>query len=269
MTSTEAATARHRLILSIVSHGQGDLVARLLDDLAGRIDASVHVIVTINVPEPEGFLDGRPFPVQVIRNREPKGFGANHNQAFGATRSLFFAVVNPDIRLPRFDIDVLLRSFDDAAIAALSPLVRALDGTVEDNARRFPTPARIGLRVARRLAGLRNDSDYRLEGALTPVDWVAGMFVVFRSDVFQRIGGFDERYFMYLEDADICRRIGVVGHRAVVDAHSEVVHAARRATLRRWKHFRWHATSMTRFFVDTLSRRALRDQAARTSEVAK
>lgn len=260
----------YRLALSIVSHGQGHLVAALLQDLAPHVNERVQVLVTINIPESEAFLDQATYPVTVIRNTAPLGFGANHNQAFAQAGAAFFVVMNPDIRLTRLDFERLLAPFEGSTVAAVSPLVRGVEGGIEDHARRFPSLLRIARRVARRFVGLTNAPDYDLTvGPLTVVDWVAGMFVVFRSDLYRCVGGFDERYFMYLEDADICRRLASAGWCTAVNNRVEVVHAARRSTLRQWRHFRWHVSSLARFVIDAAWSRARRSIRGSTAAIAK
>lgn len=270
MNQKAIAAPQYRLALSIVSHRQGDLVASLLQDLVPHVNSLVQVLVTINIPEPEAFLAQATYPVTVIRNAAPLGFGANHNRAFARSDAAFFVVMNPDIRLTRLDFEMLLASFEGSKMAAVSPLVRGVEGGIEDHARRFPSPLRVSRRVARRLVGLTNAPDYDLMAApLTVVDWVAGMFIVFRSDLYRRVGGFDERYFMYLEDADICRRLASVGWCTAVSHRAEVVHAARRSTLRQWRHFRWHVSSLARFFVHTTCLRARQLIRGRTAASAK
>lgn len=232
---------------SIVSHGQGVLVRPLLEELARWTGHSFQVIVTLNLPENEGFLDGLPYAVEVLRNIEPKGFGANHNQAFAHSRGERFLVLNPDLRLLSLDLEAVLAPLREPGIGASAPVVVGPDHRVEDSARRFPSVARIVRRVMRRLCGLHNPPDYEVAAAsLTTVDWVAGMFVAFRRDAYAAVGGFDEAYFMYLEDADICRRLGRHGWDTVV-VPTKVMHDARRATMKDWRHLRWHSRSMARF----------------------
>lgn len=237
------------LALSIVSHGQGDLVRPLLQELAPWAAAGAEIIVTLNRPEDESFLRDLPFAITILRNNEPKGFGANHNQAFARTRASRFAILNPDIRLLQVDLVRLLECLEDAGIGASAPVVVGPSGEPEDSARRYPTVGRIARRVGNRLRGLRNRSDYDIgqRGSLV-VEWVAGMFVIFRRDAFEAVRGFDESYFMYLEDADICRRLSRQGL-ATVLVNTRVMHDARRATMKSAKHLRWHARSMLRFLV--------------------
>lgn len=233
------------LTLSIVSHGQGALIGALFADFRRLAVGGVEVIITINVPEDEGFLVGAdPAALTVIRNDAPKGFGANHNQAFARSSGEMFCVVNPDIRLPDASFISLREAFNEPQVGSCAPLVIGPEGEMQDSARRFPTLARLARRVLLR----RRRADYARD-ALAEVDWTAGMFVMFRREAFAQVGGFDERYFMYLEDADICRRLQRAGWRTLFRPSSVVVHDARRASHRSLRHLRWHLRSTARFLT--------------------
>ena len=235
-----------RICLSIVSHGQASLIHALLSDLARLPQQNFEVLITINVPEDESLYHGHPFPMRIIRNIVPKGFGGNHNAAFSETDCNFFAVVNPDIRIQSLDFQELLSPFENQNVAAVAPIVLSNFGEIEDSARRFPTLLRFAKRVLLRKRGL----DYRLENYPYSVDWVAGMFVVFRSDAYRRVQGFDDRrFFMYLEDADICRRFHQSNLKVLVNPHVNVTHNAQRASRRNFKHMRWHAVSALRYLT--------------------
>jgi GT2 family glycosyltransferase len=145
-----------------------------------------------------------------------------------------------------FDLQNLLSPFHDQTVAAVAPVVLSGDGKVEDSARRFPTLMRFTKRVLLR----QRDADYNVGAVPYPVDWVAGMFVVFRREAYQQIGGFDDRrFFMYLEDADICRRLGKIGCRVMVNPNVQVIHMAQRASRRNLKHMRWHLVSALRYLT--------------------
>ncbi|MGS0756858.1 glycosyltransferase family 2 protein [Roseateles sp. GG27B] len=76
------------------------------------------------------------------------------------------------------------------------------------------------------------------------------MFVVFRRDAYEKIGGFDaRRFFMYCEDIDICERLRSAGWRVVFQPETFVIHDAQRASRRSLRHLRWHSTSMLRYLL--------------------
>ncbi|HEY4083309.1 MAG TPA: glycosyltransferase [Burkholderiaceae bacterium] len=233
-----------RLSLSIVSHGQWALVRQLLDDLARLSPPDIEVILTANIPEEDYSYPTCPFPIRCIRNTTPKGFGANHNAAFRVARGQYFAVVNPDIRLPTLDLELLLRPLADPSVAAVAPVVLSVAGTVEDSVRCFPTISRLTRRVVLR----QRAPDYQWGREPISVDWAAGMFIAFRSEAYQAVGGFDDsRFFMYFEDVDICARLSKKGFRILLQPQVSVIHDARRDSHRSLKHLRWHLTSAVRY----------------------
>ena len=80
-----------------------------------------------------------------------------------------------------------------------------------------------------------------------PHDWVAGMFMLFPADAYRLVNGFDERYFMYLEDVDICRRLNKNGLRVLYSDAVEIVHDGQFASRKNLRHFFWHVSSLLRF----------------------
>lgn len=238
-------TKRPTFTFSVVSHGQGHLARNLLEDLRGAHGVTFEIILTLNIPEDEAFIE--PFtdlPLVVVHNTERKGFGANHNAAFARSRGDFFVILNPDIRAPALDLQHLLHAVRTAAVGALAPRILSAQGRLEDSARRFPTFLRLAARtLLRRRAP---DYDLTLPGLLE-VDWVAGMFVAFPKVAFATVEGFDERYFMYMEDVDICHRLHHNGLKIVVDTDMSVVHDAQRASRRNLRHLSWHVRSAVRY----------------------
>ena len=140
--------------ISVVSHGQGDLVGRVLADLARFSGvARIEVILTRNIPEQLPFLvTDFPFPVKEVENASPKGFGANHNAAFQLAEGTWFCVINPDIRLDGNPFPALLTCLDNPDVGVAAPLVLGVQGEIEDSARRFPSPLKILCKVVGREA---------------------------------------------------------------------------------------------------------------------
>jgi len=233
------------ITLSVVSHRQNALVNGLLRDLQRRCPERVAVIVTENIADPVPFaLDGLGFPLERVVNRQIKGFGQNHNAAFAQCRSPYFCVCNPDVRLTSDPFPLLLEAFSGEACAVAGPLVRGPGGEPEDSARRFPTAVSL-LRKA--ICGSRGP-DYSIDSGPLAVDWIAGMFMLFSADAYRAAGGFDEAYFLYYEDIDICRRLARSGKRVIFDPRAQIVHDARRGSRRNPVLALHHAASILRFF---------------------
>jgi GT2 family glycosyltransferase len=231
----------------VVSHGQSTLVAKLLSDLDKLEWHDFEVIVTSNLPENSSIYIGRSYPVKVIKNAEQKGFGANHNAAFSFSRGRYFAILNPDIRIPTLNIDHLLKVFDRANVGAVAPVILSINGTIEDSARRFPTVTRLMRRVFLR----QRQPDYLWDNVPIEVDWIGGMFVLFRPEAFNALNGFDvKRFFMYMEDVDICERLWRNGWAVMLQPQVNVIHDAQRASHRNIKHLRWHLVSAIRYLTN-------------------
>lgn len=236
----------NRVTISIVSHGHGAMVSSLLSDLALHCRSGISVILTLNIPESTAIGDVElPFPVKLIRNASPRGFGANHNAAFKESKGPYFCVLNPDIRI---DADPFPRLIDELAsprIGVVAPKIMSPAGNIEDSARHFPT---VGF-LARKLFGLTTGLDYRIGQTVLSPDWVAGMFMLFRAPVFEELQGFDERYFLYYEDVDLCQRLRKRGYEVRLVPSVIAVHDARRESRRSLRHLRWHLASMIRFLA--------------------
>lgn len=234
------------LAISIVSHGQAELVGSLLRDIQAHCSAyDLTVIVTLNIDEPLPFSGADfSFRLDIVRNPRPKGYGANHNAALQRATADYFCVMNPDIRLPRDPFSSLLASVAKSMMGVVAPRVVNEDGHIEDSSRRLPTPLAIAGKAIFRSKSL----DYGQGADEFHPDWVAGMFMLFPSPAFKAVGGFDERYFLYYEDVDLCCRLRLAGYRVTVNPAAAVIHHAHRQSHRDWRYLRWHLASMLRFF---------------------
>ena len=244
----ENITAKNaaEISISVVSHGQIDLIASLLDDIDRHCrEVPIELILTLNIEETLPFAaDSFSFQINVIRNTMPLGFAANHNQALALATGRFLCVLNPDIRLNQDPFPALLACLSDSSVGVVAPLVTGKSGLMEDSARRFPTP----LKILCKALGCCRGSDYAVKNEIVYPDWVAGMFMLFRREVFEKLGGFDERYFLYYEDVDLCARLRLQGYQVALCPDAKVVHHAQHSSHRNLKYMKWHLASMMRFF---------------------
>ena len=230
--------------LSIVSHRHNVMVNLLLRDVARHCDGEVCVVLTENVHDAVSIsTEDLPFSVEKIVNVSPKGFGANHNAAFRHCRTPLFCVVNPDVRLASNPLAQLSRTLEDKSVGVVGPVVRNSSGTVEDSARIFPTLHFLLRKALTKYAG----PAYPIDQGPVRVDWVAGMFMLFRAETYEAIGGFDEAYFLYYEDVDICRRLHARGFAVVYDPRAEIIHDAQRASRGNLSLALHHLRSVLRF----------------------
>lgn len=242
-------SSRHPITISIVSHGQLALVLPLLEQLDRYSRAVIDkVLLTLNIPEAD-LLAGRSwgFEVERIENASPKGFGANHNQAFERCGTEWFLVLNPDIR---FDSDVLSPLLTQAAPDAglLTPRILEPGKTEPEPHRALLTPLEI---VGRKKPGYVRP---------TVPAWIPGLFMLFRSEAYRQVGGFDEKFFMYGEDFDICARTRLAGWKLQVGENLLARHDAQRESHRSRKYLYWHVTSLLKVWLSASFWRYLRLQ---------
>lgn len=249
------------LVVSVVSHGHGTLVHALLLDLARFCAGSVErVVLTLNLPEsePEAPVKGWPFILQVRHNAVPLGFGANHNRALAGASELFVCVLNPDVELSGSDpFAALVQAAALPGMGCAYPVQLNARGELQDSERELPTP---GALWRRRVRGQRE----------VRVDWVNAACLVLPTLVWQTLGGFDEAYFMYCEDVDLCLRLRLAGLE-LVQAPAQIVHAGQRASHRRWSHLLWHVRSLLRLWRSPAYRQArqlLREESKGTGNIA-
>ena len=245
---------------SIVSHGHGPMVPLLVEDLLVCPEI-IKIVVTQNSAETmELPLSDR---VALRRNPRPKGYGANQNAAFATATTPFFCVLNPDMRLKGNPFTDLLAGFREDRIAVVGPKIVSPEGKEEDNARKFPT---VGGLLSK-LAGI-NDGTYPCSHgkAVFNPDWLAGMMLLVRSETFRSIGGFDEKFFLYYEDVDLCARLRMLGHEIRQERSVEAIHDARRQSRRNPRFTCWHLASMTRYLLKNYARNYSAHRASTTEQ---
>ncbi len=228
---------------SIVTHGHGKLALRLIGQLLTCPEIS-QIILTKNIPE---YIN---LPISnkilLIENSSPRGFGANHNYAFNLSSGKFFCVLNPDIKLLDNPFNVLVQSLINNGISIISPIILNKNMEVEDHARKFPTICTLFKKL---LFGSQGRTVGHLKGSIYYSEWIAGMFLLFKKDTYIFLGGFDEKYYLYYEDVDICVRAWRESLRVGVETRVSAIHFARRSSRKNLIYASMHAKSMMRYLV--------------------
>ena len=185
------------------------------------------------------------------------GFGTGHNHAIKqsiADNSDYHAIINPDIY------------WDDDAIAGLTafmeknkdcglvmPKILFPNGEIQYLCKLLPTPMDLFGRRFIPFKGYKErlNSHYELRWSgydkIMEIPCLSGCFMFVRTEILKKIGGFDERYFLYAEDMDLCRRIGEVS-RTIFNPEVSVYHTFHRASYRSVKYLRLHMKSVVKYF---------------------
>jgi len=234
--------------ISIVSHNQIYFIIKLLQDLENqKYTVRLRVMLTKNIYEYTNHnFEKYSYPIHIIENIKPKGFSENHNFAFKKAVThkdiKYFVVANPDIRLDENVVKILVDGLkNDNNLALVAPVVYGTNGIVEDSIRELPSPYSIFTKF------LGKKDRWNTLKCNQP-DWVAGMFMVFRANAYQAVSGFNENYFLYYEDVDICSRLWLKGYTIQIIKEASVIHDAQRTSRKNLKYLYWHLKSMFRFF---------------------
>ena len=244
------------LSASVVLYGGAEEAEACLRSIE-RFEGPELCLYLVDNASPDGAMaaleeKGLPPGVHALPQRENRGFGAGHNAVLPLLESRYHAVVNPDIELRDDAISQMAAWMDEHPdVVITTPRLVYPDGRPQFVAKRRPAVLPL---LARQL-GLKSLEPYERnylmldEDLSQPVDieFCSGSFFVIRSEVFREIGGFDENYFMYVEDADLTQKALQKG-RAVYLPQVSVAHAWHRAAHKRPKEFFWQLKSMLRYF---------------------
>lgn len=188
--------------------------------------------------------------VRLLRNAHNVGFGRGVNQGMAATTAPLVLILNPDCRLVAGAVRVLedeLYTHTDCAI--VGPRILDPDGAVQGSARGDPDMLTGLFGRTTLLRKLMPGISVSKRNVLTPeampsgsgsvaVDWLSGACMLTRRDAFEKAHGFDERYFLYWEDADLCRRLRAFGYQIRYAPGAVAIHSVGHSS----RHVRQSAT---------------------------
>jgi N-acetylglucosaminyl-diphospho-decaprenol L-rhamnosyltransferase len=227
--------AAGRIAAVVVNYESGPSLARCVGDLAA---SGLAEIVVVDNGSSDGSLSAALDAVpglDVVTPGANLGYGSAVNRGVAASSPGLdlLLVCNSDLEVPAGAVDAMVAAIDaDPGCALVGPLIRTPDGDRYPSARHFPSMvdaaghAILGIfvpdnRFTRRYR--RTDLDVDVGRGVT-VDWVSGACFLVRRAAFEAVGGFDESYFMYAEDVDLCWRLGRAGHRVTYAPAAEVTH---------------------------------------------
>jgi N-acetylglucosaminyl-diphospho-decaprenol L-rhamnosyltransferase len=228
-----------RVRVVVVTYSPGAALATFLDTLATATTRDVDVVLADN-GSTDGAVElaaGRPG-VRLLPTGGNLGYGRAANVGSAGGDEEWLLVANPDVEWGPGALDELLAATERwPAGGAFGPAILTPEGALYPSARSFPSLSR---GIGHALLGWwwprnRFTQSYRRERR-DPVEatagWLSGSCLLLRRAAFDAVGGFDERYFMYFEDLDLCRRLGEAGWASVYVPSAVVVHTGGHATRR-------------------------------------
>ncbi|MFO0973958.1 MAG: glycosyltransferase [Phycisphaerae bacterium] len=245
-------------ILTVNFHSAAD-VAGLAAALApDRAAAALELIVVNHSPREPLALPPDWAGASRVIDQQNRGFAAGINAAARVARGETLAIVNPDVRLGVAALQAAERFLaDHPDVGVVAPRLLYPDGRVQPSVRRFYSwSTALWARSPMRMAGWEPAffRDYLRpavsETGPSDVDWAMGAALFLRRADYPSGEIFDERFFLYFEDVDLCYRAWRAGRRVVHCPHITAVHAHRRRSARPFgRHGRYHLTSWLKFML--------------------
>lgn len=244
----------HRVSAAIVNFNDYENSCNAVRSLLQYTKEPIRLFVVDNSPEEISAQKLRQaFPqIEVIRAPKNKGFGAAHNLVLPAIDSEYHVVINPDIELKTDVIGELCDYFDNNQdIGIACPATYFPNGDIQLLPKIFPKvkyllASRLPFKRSKKIRNEYVMADRDLS-VVCDIQYVTGCFMFMRTSLFKQVGGFDERYFLYFEDADITRMI-MQHARAIYYPNAKVYHNWNRMGARSPKYLLIQISSMFKYF---------------------
>ena len=204
-------------------------------------EPSIGVFVVDNASNDDSVSVVADLPVSVFALKKNLGFAGGCNVGWRAAKATYVLFLNPDARVAPLGVLRLANVIERTSAGAVAPKIVNESGDLEWSVRRFPTVRSIYGQAlfAHHLFPtaswvdevIRDRERYEHEG---PCDWASGACLLARRELLERIGGFDERFFLYREDVDLCRRLRNLGEAVVYTPTVVCIHAGG-ASAPRWR----------------------------------
>ncbi len=170
--------------------------------------------------------------ISLFSSKTNLGFARRNNQAIGQTQGKYVIFLNPDTEVKKGALDALIEFLDgNPDVGAVGPKLLNPDGSIQLTGNTFPSLRNLlieTLFLDRLFPRSRFLGEHKLSWwgrkAPAPVDWVMGACLALPRDVGDQVGWFDENFFMYFEETDLCRRIRDAGHQVYYIPTAEVIH---------------------------------------------
>ncbi len=197
-----------------------------------------------------------PDVIYIFNNRN-FGFGRAHNLVIDQIKnaSEYHLVLNPDTKFDPKILDELINELKrNEDVALIAPAIKFPNGSHQYSVRKYSSFFDLIIRKLGVFKSRIHSEEYRGLDLSQPFypDAVHGSFMLFKTDDFVAVNGFDERYFLYLEDIDICKKLDVIGKKKLYYPKVTVTHALKKESSRKLKLFFYHFSSAIRYFLKWL-----------------
>lgn len=246
------------LAVVVVNYNAGEYLARCVASVveaARELDVDLLVVDNASHDGSAQVAAARTPQVRLIENPTNRGLSPAWNQGAGAVDAPWILFLNPDAGIRQGDLRAFVQAGERRPdVGLLGPVIRNADGTIYESGRPFPG---VGQAVGHAFLGPfapgnRFTRTYRQaawdRSTEREVDWVSGAAMLVRRSAFQQVGGFDEAFWLYGEELDLCTRLRGTGWKVLATPELEVVHEGGVSTGRSRRTHRMHSQSIYRYY---------------------
>ena len=227
ISMSQASGDRSSVSAILVSYNTADLTCRAIDSLKAELDLTRDEIIVVDNASSDNTsarLEAEHPDVRFILNPTNSGFGAANNIGMKAARNDLFLLINTDAFIEPGAVVTLCGKLDsEPRIGVVGPKLLNQDRTLQRSCFAFPSATQ-AWREALAMHYLFPGIERWAHDSERDVDFVSGACMIVRREVFESVGGFDERFFMYSEESDWQRRITDAGWSVRFTPEAEVVH---------------------------------------------
>lgn len=225
----------------IVAYNSAEDLPACLSSLAEQQGVEPVVTVVDNNSADDSVAAARSHGVRVLANTINRGFAAAVNQGLRGGRSPWVLILNPDARLMPDGLRAMMDAVTHSGhrVGCVGPTTTDAAGVIYPSARSFPgvftamIHGILGSVWPGNPATNRYHASNEIRNETSEVDWVSGCCMVLPRQAWDEVGGFDERYFIYVEDMDLCFRLRKSGWRTLFELNATVVHVGGRSSRHR------------------------------------
>ena len=247
--------AKNDLTVSIVAYEDKEDVLKAVTSLYKVTDPSIRKEVFIIDNSPEPLFDESELKafdsLTYIVNVENLGFGKAHNRVLSLIDSDFHCIMNPDIILEEDVFSILIPFMKDNKAAIAAPKIMTPEGELQKAYRLDPTRFDMFIRMFVKWGFKKRKDRHTMSGMDYEkpfnVPFIQGSFLLLDTKLFKEAQGFDERFFMYMEDADLCRRLREYAP-VLYCPDTYVIHKWEKGSHKSFKLFKAHVSSMRKYF---------------------
>lgn len=239
---------------SIVTYNNSDIIEQCICSIleyTSELDFTLYVVDNCSSDNTVELINEKFPQVKVIRNEENRGFGHGHNQVLDIIDSEYHSIINPDITFTQTVYEPMIEYLEaNKDVDMITPKICNDDGTQQHLPKYCPTVRYVIISKFKPFKYLRRRYTRQDENLNKPteVEFCTGCFSMIRTDVFKSLKGYDTRFFMYCEDADLSRRVRQQG-KIIFYPEVSVVHKWKRDNTGNLKGIMRFLSSLMKYFL--------------------